>query len=204
MELNETDNKDLPSAKRLAVKYGLLWALVNIVVFIGFYYGFPQALGTTTQSAVQTVVGIGLAIFFTLKIRKEIGGFWPFREALSAIFVLFIIPSVIVYFFSVGFGKWVEPTYPAIITEVTLNTTTEIMEKVTDDQELIDQTIAETETALEKQFDPSFMDVVKVLMTSVLMYFIGALIWAAIFKKDRPVFYSASDDPQEDQDAGSY
>ena len=100
------DKEDIVSAKSLALKYGLIWAAINIVIFLLVYYGMPQLLGTWKQSLVQSILGIGLAIYFTLEIRKEIGGFWTYREAISAIFVLFIIPSVILFFFAIGFGKW--------------------------------------------------------------------------------------------------
>lgn len=182
------DKNEIVSAKSLALKYGLIWAAINIVIFLLVYYGTPQLLGTWKQSLVQTIVGIGLAIYFTLEIRKEIGGFWTYREAISAIFVLFIIPSVILYFFSILFGTWIEPGYHDKISEAALNSTTELMEKITTDQELIDKTIGETEIALQKQLNPSFSDIVKSLGFSVLVYFIAALIWAAIFKRDKPVF----------------
>ena len=190
MNTNQVSENQNNSAKSLALKYGLIWAGINVIVFLFIYYGTPQLIGSWKQSVLQLIIGVGLAIYFTLEIRKQIGGFWTYREAISAIFVLFIIPSIILFIFSFVFGKWIEPGYNDKISEATLNTTTELMEKITTDQELIDKTIAETELALEKQLNPSFMDIVKSLGFSVLIYFIIALIWAAIFKRDRPVFLS--------------
>jgi len=178
------------SGKSLAIKYGLIWTVINIAVFLFVYYVVPQFMGTWKHSVIQFIVGIGLAIYFTLEIRKRIGGYWSFSEALKTIFILFIIPTILLYFFSIAFGKWIEPSYPATITEISLNMTTELYENFTDDQEVIDQAILETEEALKKQFDPTFMDMVKSVLFSVLIYFVGSMIWAAIFKKERPVFYS--------------
>lgn len=194
--MNPTSNNGV-SATSLAVKYGLIWAVINIVIFLLVYYGVPQIMGTWKHSIVQFVVGIGLAIYFTLEIRKQIGGFWSFKEALKNIFVLFIIPTIVVYFFSIIFGKWIEPEYPAKITEISLNATTEMMESMTSDQEVIDETIAEMEKGLEQQFNPSFMDIIKSVAISALIYFIGALIWAAIFKRDRPVFIAQEPDNED-------
>lgn len=185
--MNATSNDNV-SATSLAVKYGLIWTAINIVIFLLVYYGVPQIMGTWKHSIIQFVVGIGLAVYFTLEIRKQIGGFWSFKEALKNIFILFIIPTIAVYFFSIIFGKWIEPDYPAKITEISLNATTEMMESMTNDQEMIDEAIAEMEQGLEKQFNPSVMDILKSVAVSALIYFIGALIWAAIFKRDRPVF----------------
>jgi len=183
------DSNKLTSAKSLAVNYGLMWTGINLVIFLLVYYAGPQLMGTWKYSAIQLVIGLGLAIYFTLEIRKQIGGFWSFSEALKSIFILFIIPTVILFFFSLIFARWIEPTYESKITEMTLNATTELMERITDDQTVIDQAIADAEVAMRKQFHPSFMDIVKSIGFSVIIYFIGAMIWAAIFKKDRPVFY---------------
>ena len=131
----------------------------------------------------------GISCLFYISYQKADRRFLVIQRGVK-IFILFIIPTVILYFFSLVFAKWIEPDYPQKITEITLNTTTELMEKVTDDQEAIDQAIEEAEVAMMQQFNPSIMDVVKSLVFSVLVYFVGAMIWAAIFKKDRPVFYS--------------
>ena len=184
------------SAKKIALNYGLIWAAINIVIFLFAYYAFPQVMGTFTYTIIQIIVGVGLAVYFTLQIRRQIGGFWTFREAISAIFVLFILPSVIIMLFSIAFGKWIDHTYNDFIKESTLNMTTELLEKVSTDQEMIDKTIEETELALDKQLNPSFVDVLKSLASSVLMYFIIALIWSAIFKRDRPIFLTQSEADQ--------
>lgn len=187
------EKKNVVSAKSLAFKYGLIWSAINIFILLFIYYGAPQIIGSWKHSTVQIIVGIGLAIYFTLEIRKHIGGFWTFRDAISAIFVLLITPSIILYFFSLAFGKWIEPEYNKIITEASLNATTELMERISSDQEVIDQTIAETEEALDRQLNPSFFDIVKSLGFSVLVYFIFSLICAAIFKRDRPMFMNQSE-----------
>jgi len=197
---NLTTNQN--QARSLAVTYGLIWAAVNIVLFLLIFYGMPSAMGSMTYSVIQIAIGIGLAIFFTLRIRKAIGGFWSFSEALKSISILFIIPAVVMYFFTVLFGKFIEPTYAEKMTEITLNATTEMMENFSDDQEVIDKTIAETEASLQKQFNPSFTDALKSILISVVIYFVFALIWAAIFKKDRPVFYRPESETENDVNVG--
>ena len=197
---NLTTNQN--QSRSLAVTYGLIWTAVNIVLFLLIYYGMPSAMGSMTYSVIQIAIGIGLAIFFTLKIRKAVGGFWSFSEALKAISILFIIPAVVMYFFTVLFGKFIEPSYAEKMTEITLNATTEMLENFSDDQEVIDKAIADTEASLQKQFDPSFMDVLKSVLMSVVIYFVFALIWAAIFKKDRPVFYRPEAGTENDVNVG--
>lgn len=181
------------SAKKIALRYGLIWAAINIAVFLFVYYGVPQIMGSWKHSIIQIILGIGLAIYFTLEIRKQVGGFWTYREAISSIFVLFITPSVILLLFSFVFGKWIDPSYNAFVMETTLNTTTELLEKISTDQEFIDKSIEEAEIALEQTLNPTFGNIIKSLGSSVLMYFIAALIWGAIFKRDRPIFLTQSE-----------
>lgn len=178
----------LISAKKIAVTNGFIMAAISVILFLLAYYAVPELMGNWAYSIVQMLIGLGIAVYFTLDIRKKIGGYWSFREALSAIFVMFIIQVVVVYFFTVAFGKWIEPSYADRMKEIVLNSTTEMIESFSDDQELIDKTIEETEVALDKQFNPGPMDMVRNLAVSVIMYFIGALIFAAIFKRERPVF----------------
>lgn len=176
------------SAKKIAVTNGFILTAISLILFLLTYYTAPQLMGNMAFSIVNVLIAIGLAVYFTLDIRKKIGGYWSFREALSAIFVMFMVQVVVVYFFTLAFGKWIEPSYPDRMREIILNTSTEMAEMFTDDQELIDQTIAETEEALDKQFNPGIGDMIKSLSISIIWYFIGALILAAIFKRERPVF----------------
>lgn len=189
-------------ARSLALTYGLIWSAINIVLFLLIYYGMPSAMGSMTYSIIQIAIGIGLAIYFTLRIRKAIGGFWTFSEALKSIFILFIIPSVVMYIFALLFGKFIEPSYAEKMSEITLNATTEMMESISNDQEVIDEAIAEAEKSLDAQFNPSFTDALKSILMSVIIYFIFALIWAAIFKKERPVFYRPESGTENDVNVG--
>src|SRR5690554_3863472 len=99
------------SAKKIAVTNGFLLAAISVILFLLVYYAAPDLMGNWAYSVVQMLIGIGVAVYFTLDIRKKIGGYWSFREALSAIFVMFMIQVVVVYFFTLAFGKWIEPSY---------------------------------------------------------------------------------------------
>ena len=188
------------SAKKIAVINGFILAAISLIMFLLVYYTAPHLMGNMAYSGVQWLIGIGLAVYFTLDIRKKIGGYWSFREALSAIFVMFMIQVVVVYFFTLAFGKWIEPSYQDQMREITLNASAEMAEMLTDDQELIDKTIEETEEAIDKQFNPGIGDILWSLAISVILYFAGALIFAAIFKRERPIFINPADG-QPDGDA---
>ena len=182
--------------KPAAVKNGLIWAAINIIVFLLVFYAAPSLMGNFAYGIVQFAIGIGLAIYFTLDLRKKAGGYWSFREALSGIFTTFFVQTVVLTLFTVVFAKWIEPTYADVVREITLNTTTRMAEQLSNDQDQIDEIIEQAEQSIEKQVNPGFKDVLQGLAINAIMYFVAALIFAAIFKRERPVFQTISDNPE--------
>src|SRR5690606_17302802 len=187
------------SAKRVAMTNALIWAVINIIIFLLVYYASPTLMANPAFSFITIAIGIGLAVYFTIDLRKKIGGYWSFREALSNIFLMFFVQVVIYTVFTTAFAKWIEPDYANMMREVSLNAATQMAETFTSDQEQIDKIIEEAEKSIEKQVNPSFMDFVQGLAIGAIFYFIGALIFAAIFKRERPVFAPVDEDHQEEQ-----
>ena len=178
-----------PNAKKIALKSGLIWAFINIVLFLLVYYAAPQLLGNMAYGVFSFLVSIALAVYFVLDLRKKIGGYWSFREALSSIFVLFFVQYLVVYAFMFLFPRVIEPEYNDVLRNASLNAVTEMAESFGGgDQEAIDAMIEQAELALEKQLNPSISDALQAIAISVIMYFVGAMIFAAIFKRERPVF----------------
>lgn len=192
--METTLNPTSVNIRSLALKNGLIWAAINIALFLVIYYVKADLMGSFAFSAIQMLIGIGLAVYFCIDMRKQIGGYWSFKDALGSIFLMFVVQAVIVYFFTILFGKFIEPGYVVKMKEITQHTATAMLEKVGMDQEKIDQAIAEMDKKSESQFNPGFVDVLKSLGFIAFSYFIGALIFAAIFKKDRPVFASVPEE----------
>jgi hypothetical protein len=175
-------------AKKLAFTNGLIWAAINIAIFLVVYYVKPDLMGSFAFMAISIVIGIGLAVYFTMDLRSKVGGYWSFKEALSAIFLMFFTQAVLVFFFTILFGKFIEPDYAVKMKEISEATATNMMEKVGADQETIDKAMAEMEAKSEAQFNPGVIEILKSIAFIAIGYFIGALIFAAIFKKEQPVF----------------
>src|SRR5690606_38507929 len=94
-----------------------------------------------------------------------------------------------VYAFMFLFPRVIEPEYNDVLRNASLNAVTEMAESFGGgDQEAIDAMIEQAELALEKQLNPSISDALQAIAISVIMYFVGAMIFAAIFKRERPVF----------------
>ncbi len=175
--------------KPVAIKNGLIWGAINIVLFLSIYYVIPEMMSSYALSAIQVLIGIGLAVFFTLDLRKQAGGFWSFKSALLNIFIMFLISMAITYLFTVAFGKFIDPTYPGKMKELVMAKTESTLKSVGMDDSKIDEAMEKTSENLDKQFSPNFFQMIVAFGISAIFYFVGAIIFAAIFKKEPPVAF---------------
>ncbi len=172
--------------RKAAVINALIWAFVDVVLFLLVYYVKPDLMGSYAWGGIRFLIGLGFAIYFSLDIRKKAGGYWSFKEALSYIFTMFVVSALVVYFFTIIFGKYIEPQYVVTMKEITSNNTAKMLEKVGMGQDQIDKAMADINVKMEEQFNPGVKQIFISLGTMILMYFIGSLIFAAIFKKEPP------------------
>lgn len=177
--------------KKLAFINGLIWAVINVAIFLITYYVKPNWIGSGFYQAFQLLLGVGLAIYFTLDIRNKVGGYWSFKEALRAIFLMFIMQALIVYAFTIIFGKIIEPDYAVKMKDIMVSNMTTMMEKIGSSQEEIDEAIAKNEETFDNSINPGPKELFIGVAGVIVMYFIGALIFAAIFKKDPPIFVNS-------------
>lgn len=178
---------NLANLKAEAFKNGLVWVFIDIVLFLLVYYVKPEIMGSIGYTIVSMLIRIGLAVYFTLDLRKKIGGFWKFRDALSGVFIMLLVSGLVFYVFSVAFAK-LEPSYVTTMTEISEKSTVGMMEKMGQSQESIDEALKGVHKSLDSQFNPGIGDAAKTVAIMVLMYFIGSLIMAAIFKKELPAY----------------
>lgn len=190
----ESTLQPVTDAKKQAVTYGLIWAAINIAMFLVVYYVSPDLMGSFAFMGISLVVGVGLAVYFCKELRKSVGGYWNFKQALGSIFLMFFVQALIVFFFTIIFAKFIEPDYTVKMKEISEKTATTMFEKMGADQETIDKSMAEMDEKWEAQFNPGFTDILKSICFIAIGYFIGALIFAAIFKKEHPVFIQSSDE----------
>lgn len=172
--------------KTEALKNGLIWGAINIVIFLVTWYIMPTLMSSYIYAAFTILIGVALAIFFCLDMRKKAGGYWTFVEALWPIFVTFIMAMGLVYVFNIVFGKYIDPSYPEQMKEMVLAKSEASMKSFGLSDEDTAKALEKTQESLEKQFTPSFSEAVVGFGISAVMYFIGAVIFALIFKKNNP------------------
>lgn len=171
-----------------AIKNGLIMAAVSIVIFLVTNYVFPDMMGSMLITAFTVIIGLALSIFFCLDMRKKAGGYWTFSEALLHIFIMFLISAGVVYVFTIIFGKYIDPTYAERMKELISSKTEEMLSQFGIDESKMDEMKEKQAQQLEEQFNPTFFQAIVGFGIQAIMYGIGALIFAAIFKKVRPLF----------------
>jgi hypothetical protein len=181
------------TSNKLAINNGLFIGGISAVLNILIYYIYPQMMGNTIYGIFMMLIASGLYIFFTIDLRKKIGGFWSFKEALKGIFLMSFIAGLLSTFVNFVFYKFIEPGAFEQISGIITENLTVTYEKLGMDQATIDNTIEKVLESMKSQFNPSFVDLLKTLGIGVLIQFIMSLIFAAIFKKEQPIFTSTEE-----------
>jgi hypothetical protein len=181
------------TSNKLAINNGLFIGGISAVLNILIYYIYPQMMGNTLYGIFMMFIAMGLYVFFTIDLRKKIGGFWSFKEALKGIFLMSFIAGLLSTFVNFVFYKFIEPGAFEQISGIIIENLSVTYEKLGMDQDTIDKTIEKVLESMKSQFNPSFVDLLKTLGIGVLIQFIMSLIFAAIFKKEQPIFTSTEE-----------
>lgn len=172
--------------KTEALKNGAIWGIVNIVIFLVTWYVMPSLMSSYWYAGFSAIVGIALAVFFCIDLRKKAGGYWSFAEALWPIFAMFLTSMTIVFLFTILFGKFIDTTYPTTMKEMSIAKTEETYKSMGMDEETTEKAMEAVTESFEKQFSPTFSQAIVGFGIAAVMYFIGALIFALIFKRSNP------------------
>ena len=177
--------------KKKAITKGVILGVISAVLSIISLYFSATATSIYTSSIINFVVNYGvflaIAVVFVLQFRSAVGGYWSFSTALKNIFILLAVTATIgrlgISAFNAAF-----PDLQVEAIENTQNLTIETMEAANTPDEQIDTVLEMLDEQKEALGALSFGQVIKGLFVSLLLYFVLALILAAIFKKEKPIF----------------
>jgi hypothetical protein len=176
-----------------AINNGVILAIIGLAFQILPFYAAPQLLGSTWFGIVVMVVSLVIYILFTLDLRKKVGGFWTFKEALKGIFIMSIIANSITTVFNYLFYNFIEPDGFEKIKGYVLEGTTKTLESLGMSGDALDAGLEEATKSLQDQYHPSPLIALKNLAIAIVIGFVMSLIFAAIFKKNPPMFASTED-----------
>ncbi|HYE54759.1 MAG TPA: DUF4199 domain-containing protein [Chitinophagaceae bacterium] len=167
--------------------YGLISGIVSILFALMLYLG-----GTEWFLHPVAYLGFAIPIVFAViaavKHKRNNGGYMSFGEALKGVFLVFVIGSLLSTAFNYIMFNFVDVPFAQALTQASAEKTSEFMEKFGASQEDIDKMV-------ENSFKGNPYSLGKMFFGFVfgcIIWFIIALIIAAIVKKKRPEFPEAS------------
>lgn len=173
---------------------GLIIGILSVIFGVVVYYVAPALFGAMWFSIANVIFFLILYIFFTIDLRKKIGGYWSFRQALKGIFIMALIASLVATVVNYVFYKFIEPGGFAKISGFVEQGMTKTFENLGMDADAADTEVAKMVDRMRTQFDPTPMEALQNLGTAILVAFVMSLIFAAIFKKEAPIFAPVEDD----------
>lgn len=186
------DNIDL---KKQALIYGVLLGAINFVLGIAYMYIAKDITSFMTFYTVTFVMNfilfIAIVVYFVIRLRKVNDGYWSFKTALQNIFIMLAV-SVVLSTLGTSLYNAVFPDLQASMIDNSLNLTIESMESFGAGDDAIDEAVAKIEQERDALGQITIGQVIKGIFISLLMYFVFALILAAIFKKEKPIFQKSS------------
>ena len=163
-----------------------------VVNILSFYYmtGTVEShpLLVLPGSFILTIViPLITIILFTLNIRKSIGGYWSFRQAVTSIFIMLFTTYIML---TIGrdilFVKLVEPNMVQKIGAVMVESRMRKDQLDGMSQAQITQDLAFEKKNFNVQADNGQWAIVESIPENILITFVLAVMLSAIFKKERP------------------
>lgn len=178
----------LQNLNKAALNNGLIIGIILSAIGVVTFYMFPSLLGSMSFGIGTMIVSLLIYIFFTLDLRKKIGGYWNFMEALKGIFLMAFVAGLLYAMFNYIFYKFIEPGAFEKISGYIEQGMTKTFENMGMDQDKIDETVSKQVEGMKAQYDPTPIEFIKNLGIGILIQFVMSLIFAAIFKKEAPFF----------------
>lgn len=185
--------------RRAAAIRGLfLGAILLTLSIISYYlliYNTENAsLILISPVIFSVVIPIIIVLIFCFNLRKQIGGYWTFRQAVTGIFIMFLVNYFIqVVGKDVVFAKFVEPDMIPKTEAAMMKGTEAMLKKTGASPAAIAQKKAEIQKKLDEQKDISIGAIIQGYVITLLLLFVLALIFAALLRKDPPEQQAHSD-----------
>jgi len=174
--------------KKVALTNGLIIAVITIAIQLITYYSAPNLLGETWFGLITTIISISVYVIFTFDLRKKNGGYWTFKDALSNIFIMSLVANFASSVFNFVFYRFIEPGAFEKVRGYVEESMTATFEKMGMSGDQLDEQIEQAMETLKSQYMPTIGDFAKNLVIAILVGFVLSLIFAAIFKKNPPMF----------------
>ena len=179
----------METLNKQAINNGVILGILTLAIQLIIYYAAPSIIGSITFSIVLTIFSLAIYIYFTIDLRKKIGGLWTFKEALKGIFIMSLIGNLLSAVANFLFFKFIETgAYDKIAPSVEAQAIANLEKFGITDQDAIDKGVEQALAQIKSVYQPDLKSFLITLGTVILVGFIMSLIFAAIFKKNPPMF----------------
>ena len=178
--------------KMNGLKTGVFLGLIITALSIFSYYFITSISNSAILFVAAPIlfsifIPILMVVFFSFSQRKQIGGFWTFKQATTGIFIMLLTAYIIQL---IGkdliFDKWIEPNNVVNTQKVALAAKAEIMKKQGAKPIEIDKSMIDLKDEFSRQRNVTIGSTIQGIVFSTLFAFVFAIIFASLFKKDPP------------------
>lgn len=189
-----TDPELTKTIRKNALTSGLILGAISFVLGLVSFYFITSAAGSfwtviIGPMVIALILPLVIAVFITLDLRKKIGGYWTFKQAVSGIFIMFLLSyalsNVLTNFV---FVPLIEPQMTEKVQAAVVDASSKMMTKSGMEQDKIDERVADMQKGFEEQKNATITKKAISIAGSIVLMFIISLIFAAIFKKEKPLF----------------
>jgi len=175
-----------------AIIKGLILGVVVLASSIFSYY-FITAITKTMWLIVAgpyffaIIIPLILTLLFSVDMRKKLGGYWTFKQAVTSIFIMFLVCYAIL---TIGrdfiFAHLVEPNMTQKTEAVMLDVKTQSLKMQGASQKEINSQITELRKEFDTQESTGLGTIVQSYIINTILLFVVAIVFAAILKKEPP------------------
>jgi len=180
--------------RRVAAVKGLLLGVILLALSIISYYVLVSATDSAwiilvSPMIFSVVLPIIVVLIFCFNLRKRIGGYWTFKQAVTGIFIMFAVNYAIqVIGKDVIFAKFVEPDMIPKTEAAMMKGTTVMLKKSGASQKAVDQKKAEIQKQLDDQKNITTGAIIQGYVITLILLFALALVFAALLKRNSPEY----------------
>ncbi|MDP9077173.1 MAG: DUF4199 domain-containing protein [Bacteroidota bacterium] len=174
------------------VKNGLLLGVIVTALSIISYYFITAAnqspaLFVAAPIFFSVFIPIFCVVFFCFNSRKNIGGYWTFKQATTGIFTMFIVAYLIQFVAKdIVFDKFIEPGGIQKTQIAAINAKATILKQRGENPKAVESNIADMKKDFAQQQHITIGSTIQGVVISILFIFLLALIFGSLFKKDPP------------------
>ncbi len=172
----------IPSTLQASMRAGLVMGLISVLMIFVVYFIDSSLLASGGFGLISLTIFFGLAIYFGIQRRKDLGGFMAYGKAFNFSFQALIISGLVTLIGQILLFHVVDPSLPQVLADITFENSLKMMEMIGQNP---DSLPVEALDKIREQAEGNFTlsgqlkNSVFILIGSAII----ALILAAILKK---------------------